>query len=47
MKRRVVITGLGVVTPLSCQVGQLWTKLLAGESGIHPLQIFDTAAFKI
>lgn len=47
MKRRVVITGLGVVTPLSCQVDELWTKLLAGESGIHPLQIFDTAAFKI
>lgn len=47
MKRRVVITGLGVVTPLSCQVEQLWSKLLAGESGIHPLQIFDTTEFKI
>ncbi|MFO0817551.1 MAG: beta-ketoacyl-ACP synthase II [Pirellulales bacterium] len=47
MKRRVVITGLGVVTPLSCRVDELWAKLLAGESGIHPLQIFDTSAFKI
>ena len=47
MKRRVVITGLGVVTPLSCQVDDLWSKLLAGESGIHPLRIFDTAEFKI
>ncbi len=35
MKRRVVVTGLGVVTPLSCQVDDLWTRVLAGESGIH------------
>lgn len=34
MKRRVVVTGLGVVTPLSCDVEQLWERLLAGESGV-------------
>jgi 3-oxoacyl-[acyl-carrier-protein] synthase II len=47
MRRRVVVTGLGVVTALSCDVDQLWQKLLAGESGIHPLRIFDTGPFKV
>jgi 3-oxoacyl-[acyl-carrier-protein] synthase II len=47
MKRRVVITGLGVVTPLSCQVDDLWKRVLAGESGIHPIRLFDISDFKI
>jgi 3-oxoacyl-[acyl-carrier-protein] synthase II len=47
MKRRVVVTGLGVVTSLSCQVEDLWNRVLAGESGLHPLRIFPTHDFKI
>jgi 3-oxoacyl-[acyl-carrier-protein] synthase II len=47
MKRRVVVTGLGVVTSLSCQVEDLWQRLLRGESGVHALQILDTAPFKV
>ncbi len=47
MKRRVVVTGLGVVTSLSCQVNDLWNRILAGESGVHALQCFDTEEFKI
>ncbi len=47
MKRRVVVTGLGVVTSLSCQVGELFDRLCAGESGIHALTLFDTAQFKV
>jgi len=47
MKRRVVITGLGVVTSLSCKVDDLWRRVLAGESGIHPLRILDTTPFKV
>lgn len=47
MKRRVVVTGLGVVTSLSCQVDDLWQRLLAGESGVHPLRIFDSANYKV
>src|SRR6185295_2509916 len=47
MKRRVVVTGLGSVTSLSCQVEDLWKRLLAGESGIHPLRILDTERFKV
>jgi 3-oxoacyl-[acyl-carrier-protein] synthase II len=38
MKRRVVITGMGVVSSLACRVAELWPKLLAGESGIHLLE---------
>ena len=47
MKRRVVVTGLGVVTSLSCQVDDLWKRILAGESGIHPLKLFDVSDIKI
>ncbi len=47
MKRRVVVTGLGVVTSLSCDVEDLWQKVLAGESGIHPLRLFDVSDFKV
>jgi 3-oxoacyl-[acyl-carrier-protein] synthase II len=47
MKRRVVITGLGVVTPLACKVDALWKKVLDGESGIHPIKLIDTSTFKV
>jgi len=47
MKRRVVVTGLGVVTSLSCQVDDLWKRVLAGESGIHPLRFFDAQDYKV
>ena len=47
MNRRVVVTGLGVVTPISCQVDDLFERLLAGESGIHPLTILDADQFKV
>ncbi len=47
MNRRAVVTGLGVVTSLSCKVDDLFSRLLAGESGIHPLKLFDTTEFKI
>ena len=47
MKRRVVVTGIGAVTSLSCQVNDLWQRLLAGESGIHQLSSFDTSNFKV
>lgn len=47
MKRRVVVTGLGVITSLSFQVEDLWQRLLAGQSGIHLLRLFETSDFKI
>ena len=47
MKRRVVVTGLGVVTSLSCQVVDLWKRILDGESGIHRLRCFDLKDFRV
>jgi 3-oxoacyl-[acyl-carrier-protein] synthase II len=47
MKRRVVVTGLGVVTSLSQKVNDLFDRLLRGESGIHALRIFPTEGYKV
>jgi 3-oxoacyl-[acyl-carrier-protein] synthase II len=47
MKRRVVVTGIGAVTSLSQKTEDLWQKILAGESGVHPLRVFDAAEFKV
>jgi 3-oxoacyl-[acyl-carrier-protein] synthase II len=47
MKRRVVVTGIGAVTSLSCKVDDLWKKILRGESGIHELRAFDTSQHKV
>jgi len=47
MKRRVVVTGLGVVTSLSCEVDDLFSRIVAGESGVHDIRLFDTTDFKV
>ena len=41
--RRVVVTGLGMVTPLACGVEATWSRLIAGASGAGPITRFDTA----
>ena len=44
-KRRVVITGLGMVAPVGLSVNECWQNILAGRSGIGPIDRFDVAAF--
>ncbi|HJN06805.1 MAG TPA: beta-ketoacyl-ACP synthase II [Bacteroidales bacterium] len=44
--KRVVITGLGAITPIGKNVNDYWAALLAGVSGAAPITIFDTAKFK-
>ncbi len=44
-KRRVVVTGLGIVSPVGSQVEQAWQNIVAGRSGIGPLTRFDCSAY--
>jgi 3-oxoacyl-[acyl-carrier-protein] synthase II len=44
--KRVVVTGLGAVTPLGNSVGETWQNLLVGKSGAAPITHFDASKFK-
>ncbi len=46
-RRRVVVTGLGMLTPLGASVDESWQGLLAGKSGISPIDSFDTEGFPV
>src|ERR1700704_3761031 len=45
--RRVVITGLGLVTPIGAGREIFWRNLTAGANGIGPVESFDTSAFPV
>ncbi|MCV6614289.1 MAG: beta-ketoacyl-ACP synthase II [Cellvibrionaceae bacterium] len=44
-RRRVVVTGLGMVSPLGNTVASSWEAILAGKSGVGPIEKFDASAF--
>ncbi|WP_447553138.1 beta-ketoacyl-ACP synthase II [Vreelandella sp. EE22] len=44
-RRRVVVTGLGLVTPVGNTVEQSWANIVAGKSGIAPIEHFDASSF--
>lgn len=44
-KKRVVITGLGAVTPIGVTVPDFWQALLSGKNGVAPITLFDAAKF--
>ena len=46
-KRRVVVTGVGPVTPIGTGKEAFWTNLVAGNSGIGPITEFDTTDFGV
>ena len=46
MNRRVVVTGMGAVTPVGNSVNESWESLISGKNGIAPITLFDTTDFK-
>lgn len=47
MKRRAVVTGLGVVTSLGRNLETVWSKLVAGESGVGPITLFPVDGYRV
>lgn len=45
--KRVVVTGLGAVTPIGNDVDNFWNSLISGKCGIAPITKFDTSSFKV
>jgi len=45
MKRRVVITGMGTITPVGLNVNEFWSSLVAGKGGVGRITRFDASAF--
>ena len=44
--RRVVVTGMGAVTPIGNNITELWNSLVGGQNGIAPISLFDTTEYK-
>ncbi|MCL4819059.1 MAG: hypothetical protein KJ067_07945 [Vicinamibacteria bacterium] len=47
MSSRVVVSGIGLVTSLGCDVEAFWDALLAGRCGTGPVRSFDTSAYPV
>lgn len=47
MRRRVVITGIGIVTPLGSTSPQMWENLVGGRTGVGPLTLFDASRYPV
>ena len=47
MKRRAVVTGLGVVTSLGRAVNGFWDRLVRGDSGVGPITLFDVSGYRV
>jgi 3-oxoacyl-[acyl-carrier-protein] synthase II len=46
-KRRVVVTGLGIISPVGLTIAEAWSNILAGKSGIRPITSFDVSEFSV
>ncbi|MFO0189993.1 MAG: beta-ketoacyl-ACP synthase II [Planctomycetia bacterium] len=47
MKRRAVVTGVGVVTSLGRAIDVFWDRIVRGESGVGPITLFDVAGYRV
>ncbi|MBU6308202.1 MAG: beta-ketoacyl-ACP synthase II [Planctomycetes bacterium] len=47
MKRRAVVTGVGVVTSLGRKVDVFWDRIVRGESGVGPITLFDVSGYRV
>ncbi|MGB5281171.1 MAG: beta-ketoacyl synthase N-terminal-like domain-containing protein, partial [Arenicellales bacterium] len=45
--RRVVVTGLGIVSPVGLNLKQSWDNIVAGANGVVPITEYDTSAFPV
>src|SRR5271157_355308 len=45
--RRVVVTGMGVVSPLGCDIDRFWSRLIAGQSGVGLIHNFDASSLPV
>ena len=43
--RTVVVTGMGIVSPLGCDLGRVWERLMKGQSGVRRIQRFDVSEY--
>ena len=46
-RRRVVVTGLGIISPVGNSIAAAWENILAGKSGIGPISNFDVSGFPV
>ena len=47
MNKRVVVTGMGVISPLGLDVPSTWQGLIAGKSGVDYISLFDASDFEV
>ena len=45
--RRVVVTGMGMVSPLGCDIDRFWSRLIAGQSGVGLIHNFDASSLPV
>jgi beta-ketoacyl-acyl-carrier-protein synthase II len=45
--KRIVVTGMGIISPVGLDVTTMWENLVAGRSGIKPITLFDTNGFEV
>ena len=44
-RRRIVVTGIGAITPIGLDISQFWEGLISGKNGVTPIKYFDASKF--